>query len=110
MCINLSSGHVKSSHHTLIWCNYFLSGVYGRNIQLKTGFPCRIWLAEQSEWIMPHRGLQERELVGAHVVVVDIVPQVFIVMVETMVEIVTLMVAVDLVETVNGDEYEDIML
>jgi uncharacterized metal-binding protein len=69
-----------------------------------------IWLAEQSEWIMPHRGLQERELVGAHVVVVDIVPQVFIVMVETMVEIVTLMVAVDLVETVNGDEYEDIML
>jgi hypothetical protein len=43
-------------------------------------------------------------------VVVDIVPQVFIVMVETMVEIVTLMVAVDLVETVNGDEYEDIML
>jgi hypothetical protein len=49
---------------------------------------------------MPHRGLQERELVGAHVVVV----------VETMVEIVTLMAAVDLVETVNGDEYEDIML
>jgi hypothetical protein len=70
-----------------------------------------IWQAEQSEWIMPHRGLQERELVGAHVVVVvDTVPQVFIVMVETMVEIVTLMVAVDLVETVNGDEYEDIML
>jgi hypothetical protein len=59
-----------------------------------------IWQAEQSEWIMPHRGLQERELVGAHVVVV----------VETMVEIVTLMAAVDLVETVNGDEYEDIML
>jgi hypothetical protein len=28
MCNNLSSGHVKSSHHTLIWCNYFLSGVY----------------------------------------------------------------------------------
>ncbi len=84
----------------------------GRNFQLKTGFPCRIWQAEQSEWIMPHRGLQETELVGAHVVVVvvDIVPQVFIVMVETMVEIVTLMAAVDLVETVNGDEYEDIML
>jgi hypothetical protein len=83
----------------------------GRNIQLKTGFPCRIWQAEQSEWIMPHRGLQERELVGAHVVVVvDTVPQVFIVMVGTMVEIVTLMAAVDLVETVNGDEYEDIML
>jgi hypothetical protein len=60
---------------------------------------------------MPHRGLQERELVGAHVVVVvDTVPLVFIVKVETMVEIVTLMAAVDLVETVNGDEYEDIML
>jgi hypothetical protein len=83
----------------------------GHNIQLKIGFPCRIWQAGQSEWIMPHKGLQERELVGAHVVVVvDTVPQVFIVKVETMVEIVTLMATVDLAETVNGDEYEDIML
>jgi hypothetical protein len=83
----------------------------GRNIQLKTGFPCRIWQAEQSEWIMPHRGLQERDLVGVClVVVVDTAQQVCTVTTVTLVEMVTLVEAVGLVETVTGDECEDIML